>query len=270
MLQKGHNSRRRQGFRGVVARADQLAEEAGEVDVGHPLTVELLGQQDIGDVAARLGRTPIGGELHRIRRQFHDGVPVGFVGRDVRILPGEHLLGDAVHVRPVLLGKAHQPAHDAGRQLGAHVVHELDVRTGLARFGHDVAAQLADLLLELADRARLEARDHRLAVVRVARRVHRDQHVARHREAFRRRVLQHDAALGGREQVRLMRDRKHVGMRQYGVEAGLAVHVLPHHRLRAAQLGEQLVRRTVRERVRVSEPQRGGRHQAGSHRTRFT
>ena len=182
---------------------------------------------------------------------------------DVGVLAGEHLLGDAVHVRPVRSGKSHEPAHDPGRQLGAHVVHELDLRPELAGLGHDVAAQFADLLLELADSARLEARDHRLAVVRVARRIHRDEHVARHREAFRRRVLEHDAALARREQVRLVRDVQHVGMGEHGVEARLAVHVLPHHGLGAPQLGEKLVRRPVGKRVGIRQA-RGGMHQAVS------
>ena len=48
-----------------------------------------------------------------------------------------------------------------------------------------------------------------------------------------------------------------VGVAQHGPEPGLALHLLPVHRVGAAQLGQRLVRRAVDERARVGEVDRG-------------
>ena len=62
-------------------------------------------------------------------------------------------------------------------------------------------------------------------------------------------VLEHDAALAGGEQVRLARHVHDVGVLEHRPVAGLAAHVLPVHRLGAAQLLEERVGRPVDIRV---------------------
>ncbi len=138
--------------------------------------------------------------------------------------------------------QTHQLADHARRQRRRDVVHELDValRRGL---GHDLATDLADLIFHVRDDARLEARRDRAAVVDVAGRIHRQQHVAHHLELLRREVLEHHAALARGEQVRLPRDVHDVGVLEHHPVAGLVGHLLEVHGLRAPQLREHFVRR---------------------------
>ena len=131
-------------------------------------------------------------------------------------------------------------------------MHELDVAL-LGRLGHDLATDRADLVFHLRDHPRLEARRDRPAVVDVARRVHRQQHVAHHLELRGREVLEHHAALARREQLRLARDVHDVGVLQHRPVAGLAGHLLEVDGLGAPQLREHLVRRRGDVRVGVVE-----------------
>ena len=66
-------------------------------------------------------------------------------------------------------------------------------------------------------------------------------------------VLEHHAALARGEQHRLTGDRGEVGVLQHRPEPGLVRHVLPVDGLRAAELGEELVRRGLDERVGIPE-----------------
>ena len=104
-----------------------------------------------------------------------------------------------------------------------------------------------------ADDLGLEARDERPPVVDVSRRIHRQQHVAHADEPGVVEVLHHHAALARREQHRLARDGGEVGVLQHRPEPGLIRHVLPVDRLRAAELGEELVRRGLDECVGIPE-----------------
>ena len=90
-------------------------------------------------------------------------------------------------------------------------------------------------------------------------RIHGEQH---HPHAFERlgcEVLEHDAGLVGREEVRLLGDADDIGMLEHRPVPGLVGHVLPVHGLRAPQLGEDLVRRPVGVGVRVVDVD-GRRH----------
>ena len=122
-----------------------------------------------------------------------------------------------------------------------------------ARAFHDAAADRADLSVHRADDLGLEARDERPPVVDVARRIHRQQHVAHADEPGLVEVLHHHAALARGEQHRLARDGGEVGVLQHRPEPGLVGHVLPVDGLRAAELGEELVRRGLDERVGIPE-----------------
>ena len=117
----------------------------------------------------------------------------------------------------------------------------------------DAAADGADLSVHRADDLGLEARDERAPVVDVPGWVHRQQHVAHADEPGLVEVLHHHAALARREQHRLPRDGGEVGVLQHRPEPGLIRHVLPVDRLRAAELGEEFVRRGLDERVGIPE-----------------
>jgi hypothetical protein len=87
----------------------------------------------------------------------------------------------------------------------------------------------------------------------VLRRVHRQQHHAHHLERVGVEVLEHDAALARREQVRLTCDLHDIGVAQHCPEAGLAVHLLPRHRCGGTQFGQQVVGNAIGEEVWISE-----------------
>ncbi len=68
---------------------------------------------------------------------------------------------------------------------------------------------------------------HVAPVVRVAGRVHRQDHVAHHGQLLGVEVLEHHAARGGREEQRVAGDVHHVGVAQHGPVAGAVGHGLP-------------------------------------------
>jgi len=127
-------------------------------------------------------------------------------------------------------------------------VDELDLAV-LGGRGEEPAADVADRRLEPGDDARLEPLRQRLAVVGVPRRVHRQQHPAHHLERLGVEVLDDDAALARREQVRFTRDVDDVGVLEHRPEAGLAVHLLPVDGVVAPQRGQDVVRNAGDERV---------------------
>ena len=72
-------------------------------------------------------------------------------------------------------------------------------------------------------------------------------------ELLGREVLEHDAALARREQLRLAGDVHDVGVLEHRPVAGLVRHLLQVDGLRAPQLGEHLVRRRADVGVGVVE-----------------
>ena len=179
-------------------------------------------------------------------------------GRQIGILTAGVHLGQSVDQRPVLAGQTHQLADHLAGQLGGHVLDDVDGAAS-GNGGHDRPADRPDARLHGPDRRRLEALHQRPTMPEVAGRVHRQQHVAHHRQLLRRQVLQHDTALLRREQVRLRRHPDHVGVGQHRPVARLRGHLLPVHRLRPAQFGEHLVRRPAD--VRIGRGQVGRGHQ---------
>ena len=260
MLQQREETGAQHRLGRVVPGGDELHEEAAEVELAHRLSAEVAFEDEGCQVGGRLdavrhGRAAFRGEVDRVHRHLDRGAVVGrFAGSDeIGILARRLPLGEIVQVRPVGLGKAHQAAHHPGRQARGDVVHELDV-TAFRRLGHEVATDGADLRLELADDARLEAVGDGLAVCLMAGRIHRQQHAAHHLEAVGVESLEHHAALGRREQVGFPGDVHHVVVAEHGPEARLAVaHLLPGDTFAGAQLGEFVVGDAVDEGVGVAE-----------------
>ncbi len=147
-------------------------------------------------------------------------------------------------LRPVLAWNADQFADDLRGHERAHVVHEVDL-AAIAHAVKDRAANRADARFELTDHARLEVRHEVVAELDVAGRVHREDHVAHHRELLGREVLEHHAALRGREQHRVFGDVDDVGVLEDRPVAGFARHVLEVDRLLTPQALEHGVGRPV-------------------------
>ena len=97
---------------------------------------------------------------------------------DVGILAATIAFGHGMDRRPVLGWQAHDLAEDLARKVSADVVNELDVGPGLVGVVEDPANDLANPAVEFGDDPRLELRRDRLAVRRVARWIHRQEHVA--------------------------------------------------------------------------------------------
>ena len=83
--------------------------------------------------------------------------------------------------------------------------------------------------IEFGDNPRLELRRDRLAVCRVARGIHRQEHVAHGFERDRVEVFDDDAALGRTEDLAVLGDVNDVGMAEHGPVAGFVVHLDPRH-----------------------------------------
>ena len=98
-------------LRRVVPGGDELHEEAAEVDVGHRLTAEVGGEQECGQVFARLLGPAPRRELDRVHRHV-DRARVG-VGGVVGVLAARVHLGHAVDARQVFVGQPHQPTDHA-------------------------------------------------------------------------------------------------------------------------------------------------------------
>ena len=252
MQEQCEQAGRRHRLGGVVARADQLHEEAGDVGVREVLPVELLVEEHGGQVGPGFVGPPVGDEAHGVRSHLEERRLIA-CPLHIGILAGQHALGHEVHGGPVLLGETHEPPHDTGRQGASDVMDEVEVGSGFTRFTHDPPADCADLVLQTSYDFGLEAGRERLAVRHMARRIHDHQHVAAHLQGLRCGVLEGDAALARREQGRMTRNVHHVGVREHGEEAALPLHLLPDHGLGPSQLSQQVMWRPVREKVRIRE-----------------
>ena len=150
---------------------------------------------------------------------------------DVGILAATVAFGHRMDRRPVLGRQAHDLAKDLARQVSADIVNELDVGPGLVGVVEDPANDLANPAVEFGDDPRLELRRDRLAVRRVAWRIHRQEHVAHGLERDWVEVLDDDTALGRTEDLAVLGDMNDVGMAEHGPVAGFVVHLDPRHRL---------------------------------------
>ena len=239
MIEERPQAGRQHCLGGVVAHGHELHEEAAEVEVAHVGAVEVGLEQQRREVHAGLLGAAGGRELDRV--QSHVDRALRHVGGVVGVLAARVHLREPVDERQVRLGQAHELTDDTRRQGGGDVVHELDV-LAFRGLGHDLPADGADLTFHVRDHTSLEPRGDGAAVVDVAGRVHRQQHVAHHLELRLLEVLEHHPALARREELGLARHVHEVGVLQHHPITGFACHLLEVDGLRPPELGEDLVR----------------------------